>query len=88
MKIVYGIEIANKVEEDRYVSVAEEALFAMAVAARPGAFLVDMLPFLKHVPAWLPGAGFKRKAAEWKKTTYEMRDGPFEAVKAAMVRGA
>jgi len=87
MKIVYGIEIADKCDEDRYVSVAEEALFAMAIAARPGAFLVDMLPFLKLVPSWLPGAGFKRKAAAWKKTTYEMRDAPFEAVKTAIANG-
>ena len=86
MKIVYGMGIADNYEDDRYVSVAERALYAMALAARPGAFMVDMLPFLKHVPAWFPGAGFQRKAAEWKRITYEMRDAPFEAVISAIVR--
>ena len=85
MKIVYGMDIAHNYEDDRYVSVAEEALFAMAVAARPGAFMVDMLPFLKYIPAWVPGAGFQRKAATWKKITNEMRDAPFDAVLSAVV---
>ncbi|KZT25573.1 cytochrome P450 [Neolentinus lepideus HHB14362 ss-1] len=86
MKVIYGIDIAPK--NDRYVEIAEEALMALGQAAAPGAFLVDILPILKNVPAWMPGAGFKRKAAQWKKTLYEMRDAPFEAVLAANARGA
>ncbi|EPQ51619.1 cytochrome P450 [Gloeophyllum trabeum ATCC 11539] len=79
MKLIYGIDIAPK--NDRYVAIAEEALMALGQAAAPGAFLVDLLPILKYVPAWMPGAGFKRKAAQWKKTLYEMRDAPFEATR-------
>jgi hypothetical protein len=58
----------------------------MALAARPGAFMVNMLPFLKHVPVWFQGAGFQCKAAEWKIITYEMRDALLEAVISAIVR--
>ncbi|KDQ55433.1 hypothetical protein JAAARDRAFT_37446 [Jaapia argillacea MUCL 33604] len=85
MKVIYGIDIEP--QNDHYVEVAEEALTALGKAATPGAFLVDSLPFLKYVPEWMPGAGFKRKARLWKKTLYEMRDAPFEAVKVAMIRG-
>jgi hypothetical protein len=41
---------------------------------------------VKYVPEWLPGAGFKKKAREWKKLSIELRDRPFELLKAAMVR--
>ena len=32
----------------------------------PGRFAVDYIPLLEHVPAWFPGAGFKRNAKKWK----------------------
>lgn len=30
-----------------------------------GAYLVDLLPFLRFIPTWFPGADFKRKAIAW-----------------------
>ncbi|EGO22751.1 hypothetical protein SERLADRAFT_371048 [Serpula lacrymans var. lacrymans S7.9] len=85
MNVIYGIEIAPR--NDRYIDIAEKALDGMAKAAAPGAFLVDVLPFLKYVPAWMPGAGFQRKAIAWKKAVLEMRDAPFEAVQNALSHG-
>ncbi len=41
---------------------------------------------VKHVPEFMPFAGFKRKAREWRKAVLEMRDAPYEAVKNALVR--
>jgi hypothetical protein len=40
---------------------------------------------LKHIPLWFPGAGFKRKAVEWKKLVLRMVDPPFLRAKCAMV---
>ncbi|KAJ4485859.1 cytochrome P450 [Lentinula aciculospora] len=85
MNVTYGIEIQDK--EDHYIIVAENALDGMAKAANPGAFLVDIFPILKYVPSWMPGAGFKRKAACWRKSVLQMRDAPFEAVTKAMKQG-
>ncbi|TDL20244.1 cytochrome P450 [Rickenella mellea] len=85
MGVAYGIQIADS--GDRYVRAAEEALQSVAIAGTPGAFLVDILPILKYVPEWFPGASFKRKAREWKRLSYEMRDAPFNAVKASLARG-
>ncbi|GLB41181.1 putative cytochrome p450 [Lyophyllum shimeji] len=85
MNVTYGIKIVPK--NDRYITIAEKALAGMAEAANPGAFLVDLIPFLKHIPEWVPGAGFQRKAREWKDAVYEMRDAPFEAVTAAIKEG-
>ena len=34
----------------------------------PGKFMVDILPWLRHLPAWFPGAGWKLKALEWQES--------------------
>lgn len=46
MRVTYGITIA--LTEDRYIRLAEKALEGMSTAARPGAFLVDFVPFCKR----------------------------------------
>ncbi|KIJ06205.1 hypothetical protein PAXINDRAFT_20589 [Paxillus involutus ATCC 200175] len=84
MKMIYGIEIAPK--DDRYVEIAEQALDGVVTAATPGAFFVDIFPWLKYLPEWMPGAGFKKKAT-WKESVFEMRDAPFEAVQKALAAG-
>jgi hypothetical protein len=33
---------------------------------RPKDFLVNVFPTLSYVPEWFPGAGWKRKAREWR----------------------
>ncbi|KAK0199540.1 cytochrome P450 [Desarmillaria ectypa] len=75
MSITYGIDTLP--EGDPFVAAAEDALHAVAVAAIPGTFLVDSLPFLKYVPEWFPGAGFQRKAREWKVLARRMVDIPY-----------
>lgn len=84
MSIAYGIDIQP--EDDPYVKASEQGVHPLAAAAVPGAFLVDMLPALKHVPEWVPGAGFQKKAKEWAKLAMTMIDMPFEASKKRIVR--
>ena len=45
----------------------------------PGAFLVDIIPILKYVPEWFPGARFQRKAAVMRKHAAIMRNTTFAA---------
>ncbi|KAJ3565313.1 hypothetical protein NP233_g7709 [Leucocoprinus birnbaumii] len=85
MRVVYGIKVSP--HDDKYISVAETALDGMARAANPGAFLVDIFPSLKYVPAWMPGAGFQVKARRWREAVMEMRDAPFEFVLKAIKSG-
>jgi hypothetical protein len=50
--------------------------------------MVDLLPWLAHIPSWaegLPGMSFKRKARKWKKMMEDFVDGPFEYVKNSIV---
>ena len=44
---------------DPYIKLAEEAVGAAAELSIPGAFLVDIIPILKYVPEWFPGARFQ-----------------------------
>lgn len=83
MSIAYGIQI--KPENDPYVKLAEDASRPAAEAAVPGRFLVDAIPLLKYVPAWLPGASFKRKAREWYKLTRNMVEIPYADAKKRIV---
>ena len=70
---------------DPYIAIAEEAIKALAELTIAGAFLVDILPILKYVPAWFPGAEFKRKAAIMHTHAEKMRNATFAATKELMV---
>ncbi|EAU86764.1 cytochrome P450 [Coprinopsis cinerea okayama7 len=83
--MAYGLDI--RPSNDPYIEIAEQALIGLAAGAAPGAFLVDSLPFLKHVPAWFPGADFKRKAAEWRSWTRKMVEVPFRDAQKAINSG-
>jgi hypothetical protein len=50
---------------DPFVQLAEKVLDAVAMTGS-GGYLVDSLPFMKHIPAWVPGAKFQRDAAAWR----------------------
>jgi hypothetical protein len=78
MGVAYGIHVKNS--DDPHISNAEEALNGIAEAGIPGAFLVDLMPILKYVPAWFPGARFKRKASHWSKVNAEVVEKPFRFV--------
>lgn len=84
MKIVYGHVVAEK--GDSYVTLANTALEGIVQAGVFGTYLVDYIPALKYVPAWMPGASFKRKARKWRLQSQALRERPFEIVKQKMVR--
>ncbi|KAJ5111438.1 hypothetical protein N7532_001973 [Penicillium argentinense] len=86
LKIAYGYTI-DPHERDPLVHIANLALEHFSIAGTPGAWLVDMIPILKYVPAWLPGTGFKRKATEWKSNLEDVAKKPYDFVKKRMERG-
>ncbi|KAJ7256294.1 cytochrome P450 [Mycena rebaudengoi] len=85
ISITYGIDVLPS--NDPYISLAEKAMHGLSVAIAPGRFLVDSMPFLRYVPAWFPGATFKRLANEWKECNLNMINKPFEEVKRNMASG-
>ena len=81
--MAYGIEI--KSINDPYIELAETAFESIGKAGRVGAFLVDMIPMLKYVPEFVPGAGFKKQARIWRKLQEDFRERPHPASVEAMV---
>ncbi|KAF9462350.1 cytochrome P450 [Collybia nuda] len=88
LSVVYGYRIKNN--RDQSLVIAEECLDILAneVVTGSGIWPVDILPFLLYLPSWLPGAGFKRKAAAWKKKMVQFTELPFASAKAAAREGS
>ncbi|KAI0926827.1 hypothetical protein AcV5_007515 [Taiwanofungus camphoratus] len=85
MNILYGHQVPQ--EGDKYVGLAANALQTMAYAGIFGTYLVDYVPLLKHIPTWMPGASFKRKALEWRKFSDALSNEPFDEVKKGIASG-
>ncbi|KAJ7828242.1 cytochrome P450 [Mycena olivaceomarginata] len=94
MSVAYGIDILPS--DDPYVSLSTEAMDTLVAAVPGRFLVVStslptsnfylpgwnriMLPILKYVPDWFPGAGFKAKAKEWRTIAQAMSDAPFAQV--------
>ena len=83
MSMTYGIQIKDT--NDPFINIAEAAMKGVSAATAPGAFLVDVIPILKYVPEFLPGAGFKKQARIWRKLQEDLRERPYLASIEAMV---
>ena len=70
---------------DPYIKIAEDALRVGSALLIPGAFLVDIIPILKYVPEWFPGAKFQRKAAVMREHAERVRNTTFTATEELMV---
>lgn len=74
-----------KSSKDKFIELAEKAVGGSVEAFTPGAFWVEYLPILRHVPAWVPGAGFRSKFAQWAKESRDLKELPFAVAKKAFV---
>ncbi|KAG8710941.1 hypothetical protein FRC08_016524 [Ceratobasidium sp. 394] len=82
---VYGYQ--SSYPSDEQIKIAETATNRLCEAAIPGNFYVNTIPWLKYVPAWLPGAAWKRKADAWRAEKDRMINEPFEWTKSQMAAG-
>ena len=83
LSITYGINV--RPYDDPLITIAEEAVEAMRELMIAGTFLVDILPVLKYVPDWFPGAKFQKQAAMTRTHAEKIRNATFAATKEAMV---
>lgn len=80
ISLAYGLKIRDA--DDPFIDLAQRALQTVLDAVIPGAFLVDLIPWLKYVPDWMPGASFQKKAKMWRKLQEDLRELPYaEGVK-------
>ncbi|KAI9058197.1 CyP450 monooxygenase [Trametes sanguinea] len=83
LQLVYNIRVQN--ERNDYAVLLEDGIRVFGQAA-PGQFLVETLPFLRHVPAWFPGAGFQHTFAAARAANRELQRRPFAEAKRTFVR--
>nr|VWO98686.1 Aspartate aminotransferase (EC [Ganoderma boninense] len=85
MAMVYDIDVKSL--DDPYIHTAEEAGDAVSATTIAGSFLVDIIPLLRHVPEWFPGAGFQKRAKEWRVVVDRLRDAPYENTMKRLLAG-
>lgn len=83
LMLTHGYEVQE--HDDPVVKVVDEATEQFSDATAPGAFLVDVFPLLRYIPSWVPGAGFQKKAQEWRRTLNNMVETPYNLAKNRMV---
>lgn len=81
--VIYGTKVADMHHE--YVTSARLALEGLVKATIPGAYWIEYMPFLKHVPSWIPGTSFRKLAEEYKPHVEVSCTKPYRDVEEAMV---
>jgi hypothetical protein len=81
--MTYSIDV--RPYNDPYIKIVEEAVSSIGELLIPGAFFVDIIPVLKYVPEWFPGAKFQRKAAVMRENAVKARNATFAATEEIMV---
>ncbi|CCO27540.1 O-methylsterigmatocystin oxidoreductase Short=OMST oxidoreductase [Rhizoctonia solani AG-1 IB] len=82
IKLTYGYEVEGV--NDPFIVLANEAMAMFSVVTAPGAWIVDTLPFLKHIP-W---TSFKAKAKEWRALLHALVDRPMKFTRDRIWAGA
>ena len=84
MRATYGID--DEATNTSLAELGDAVTNAFAEATRPGKFLVGVFPLLRHVPAWFPGAGWKRWFREVADANRRMLNSGFDMAKEDLVR--
>ncbi|GJE96530.1 cytochrome P450 [Phanerochaete sordida] len=69
---------------DPMIKLVENAADTAIETIAAGVWMVDVIPALKYIPSWFPGARFQRKAREWKKQVDGLFDIPYGHFKESM----
>ncbi|CUA71440.1 O-methylsterigmatocystin oxidoreductase [Rhizoctonia solani] len=65
LRSLYGYQTESS--SDPFLVRSKELFLYLSSAPLPSKYLVNTLPSLRYVPAWCPGAGWKREVLEWRK---------------------
>ncbi|KAJ4478448.1 cytochrome P450 [Lentinula aciculospora] len=77
----------GKKPDEEYIKTARQVMQDTWTALQHHRWMVNAIPLLQYIPSWLPGAGFKRLAADAKERFERMTRAPFFAVKFEMLNG-
>jgi len=85
LAIGYGYEVQGR--NDRKVESARQVVQLASETVLPGALLVNNLPFLRHIPEWLPWLSYKPLARCGHDLWQEVMYGPLSFVREDMAKG-
>jgi len=85
MAVTFGYEYPPGKEDDHFILLAEETTTGLSSAFQPGSTLINIFPFLKYIPPWVPGATMHKSAARIRSAVHLYRNEPFESVERQMV---
>lgn len=84
MKIVYDNDIEAEIEEQMIrVDVTQDGVSQGLV---PGKYLVDIFPFIRHLPSYFLGPELRVKSREWRDAATKLKNIPYNRVLNEMVR--
>jgi hypothetical protein len=83
MRMMYGYSPATI--DAHYIRIADESAKMMGNLAEVGGTLINILPFLRHIPPWVPGASGRKKIERLRRLTEEVKRTPLEYSKVSMV---
>jgi hypothetical protein len=75
--VVYGLKVEGM--NDDYIKAAIESMDVFSESRVFGKFWVDFMPWLRHIPSWVPGTAVQF-GAYWRPKVEKMINGPFDAV--------
>lgn len=72
ISLAYGLPVQRR--RDELVELIDTIARTVAEQITPGKAVVDVLPWLKHIPEWVPGMGFKSyaKSVRWMAVKFKM----------------
>ena len=81
--MTYGLPVRRT--QDALVDMSESLFTAMATAAAPGKYLVNIIPVLKHIPGWIPGVTFKKAGQKIREQMFQIIELPYHRTLISMV---
>ena len=84
ISLAYGLD--TKETDDPHIKRAETGAESITDVTSSGMYLVDLLPILRHVPSWVPGAAFQKQAKVLRKIQEDFRHLPYEETIRNIVR--
>ncbi|KAJ3533544.1 hypothetical protein NMY22_g7294 [Coprinellus aureogranulatus] len=85
VKSGYGIHVKDQTES--YIAKMQEVNSGHQETGTPGRFLVDLIPVMRYIPRWMPGAGWRKWADYYRNKAIEARDGAFDIALKAYQEG-
>ncbi|KAF5721646.1 oxidoreductase [Fusarium globosum] len=86
LRILYNYE-TDPSKSDHIVNMANIVMEEFSQATTPGAWMADFIPWLRHIPDWMPGAGFKKTAKLFRQHLLQNVQDPYQYVKDQMANG-